>query len=186
MAEGRKNLLKKMQTLIDTRLLLWSDVRRLLEVGTEIRCLFSVEVHPVYRPRIINIAAVCMRGMLRQNEELIGCNSVLLIVYLEPSFSFYTVNQYIFVRFGMAAFAVMKAGMRVETNVGDVQFLAQWVLLYFLDKGSRQYDGTFTFESFFYFYHRRSSVNGFISRPDGIFSCNTIVPCRVLPQGCFR
>lgn len=81
-----------------------------------------------------------MRGMLRQNEELIGCNSVLLIVYLEPSFSFYTVNQYIFVRFGMAAFAVMKAGMRVETNVGDVQFLAQWVLLYFLDKGSRQYD----------------------------------------------
>lgn len=141
-----------MQTLIDTRVLLWSDVRRLLEVGAEIRSLFSVEMHPVYRPRIINIAAVCMRGMLGQNEKLVGSNSVLLIAYLEPSFSFYAVNQYIFVRFGMAAFAVMKAGMRIKTDIGDVQFLAQWVFLYFLDKGSRQYDGAFSFESFLLFY----------------------------------
>lgn len=109
-------------------------------------------VNPVYGPGVGGVGAIAVRQSGRKHETVVRFHLIAPAAYRVPSAARPTIDQNP-LGYGFITTAVMAAGGRIVTDIGEVKQSAEWMALHLRDTGRRKHKGPFSYKTVFFANH---------------------------------
>ncbi len=115
----------------------------------------ACKVYPVDGPALFGAVGVRFVGW--QNKVLVLAYLVALAIHLVPAVALNTVYQHILGN-GLFAGALVVFGLGIVADIGNIQTLAELIVLFHLDQHRWQHHHLFALETVFLLNHRRKNT----------------------------